>query len=107
MTDAKMKECCQQMKEQKEKMQAEMKSQDAALTAQVAAMNSAPPEQKVSLMAAIVTVMAEQRVARDAQMEKMHGEMMLHMMKHMQMCKDGSPQCPMTKDMDGKPEEMK
>ena len=41
VTEAKMMERCQAMKEQKQKMMADMKTQDAELTAQVAKMNSA------------------------------------------------------------------
>ena len=101
MMDGKMMECCQQMKAQQDKMMAEMKAQDDALTTQNAAMNSAPDDKKVSLMASVVTLMVEQRIARDAQMEKMHGEMMKHMMSHMQMGKDCMTKCPMMKDTKG------
>jgi len=97
--DGKMMARCQQMKEQKEKMVAEMKTQDAELTTQVAAMNSAPDDKKVGLMATIVTHLVEQRAAMDEQMEKMHGEMMKHMMEHMKMGKESMSQCPMMKDM--------
>ena len=100
--EAKMVESCQQMKEQKEKMAAEMKAQDAALATQAAAMNSAPDDKKVGLMATIVTHLVEQRAAMNAQKEKMQGEMMKHMMKHMQMGAESVSKCPMMKDMDGK-----
>ena len=110
MMDGKMKEDCQQMKEQKEKMMADMKTQDTELTTQVAAMNSAPDDKKAGLMATIVTQLVQQRAARDEQMQKMHGEMMKHMMGHMKMGKESMSQCPMMKDtksmsgMDAKPE---
>jgi len=104
MTEGKMKDCCQAMKEQKDKLMAEMKAQDADLAAQVAAMNSAPEDKKLGLMAAIVTHMVEQRTAMDARMEKMQGGMMKHMMQHMQMGKESMSQCPMMKDMDEKSE---
>ena len=94
--------CCQEMKEQKEKMMEEMKAQDAELTAQVAKMNSAPEDKKMNLMAAVITRMVEQRIAMDAQMAKMHEEMMKHMMAHMAMGKDSMMQCPMMKGMDDK-----
>ena len=105
MTEAKMMERCQAMKEQKQKMMAEMKAQDAELTAQVAKMNSAPEDKKMGLMAAILTHMVEQRIAMDARKAKMEEEMMKHMMQHMQMGKESISQCPMMKgmkDMDGK-----
>ena len=99
MTEGKMKECCQAMKEQKEKLMAEMKAQDAELAVQVTAMNSAPDDKKFALLAAIVTHMVEQRSAMNARMEKMHGQMMGHMMQHMQVGKESMSQCPMMEGM--------
>ena len=99
-----MKECCQAMKEQKEKLMADMEAQDAELAGEIATMNSAAEDKKLDLMAAIVTHMVEQRTAMDARMEKMQGGMMKHMMQHMQMGKESMSQCPMMKDMDEKSE---
>jgi hypothetical protein len=99
MMDGKMMERCQAMKEQKQKMMADMKAQNAELTEQVAEMNSAPVDKKMSLMAAVITHMVEQRIAMDARMAKMQDEMMQHMMQHMQMGKDSMSQCPMMKGM--------
>jgi uncharacterized protein (DUF2336 family) len=96
-----MMESCRQMKEKKQKMMEDMKAQDAQLTQQVADMNAAPEDKKVGLMAAVVTRMVEQRIAMDAQMAKMHEEMMQHMMQHMQMGKDSMSKCPMMKGMTG------
>jgi hypothetical protein len=104
MTEGKMKECCQAMKEQKEKLMADMEAQDAELAGEIATMNSAAEDKKLDLMAAIVTHMVEQRTAMDARMEKMQGGMMKHMMQHMQMGKESMSQCPMMKDMDEKSE---
>ncbi len=101
MTEGKMMERCQAMKEQKETMMADMKAQDAELTAQVAKMNSAPEDKKLDLIAAVVTRMVEQRIAMDARMAKMQDEMMQHMMQHMQMGKESMSQCPMMKGMKG------
>jgi flagellar biosynthesis protein FliP len=100
MTEAKMMERCQEMKDHKQKMMAEMKTQDAELTAQVAKMNSAPADKKVDLMATVVTHLVEQRTAMHARMEKMQEEMMPHMMQHMQMGKESMVNCPMMKGMD-------
>jgi hypothetical protein len=97
MMDDKMMQCCQAMKEQKEKMMADMKAQDAELTAQIAKMNSAPDDKKVDLIAAVVTRMVEQRIAMDARMAKIQEEMM----QHMQMGKESMSQCPMMKGMKG------
>ena len=105
MMDGKMMERCQEMKAQKQKMMEDMKAQDAELTEQVAKMNGAPVDKKMNLMAAVITRMAEQRMAMDARMAKMQDEMMQHMMQHMQMGKESMSQCPMMKgmkDMDDK-----
>lgn len=102
MTEAKMMDRCQDMMEQKQIMKADMKAQDAELTAQLAKMNSAPQGQKLDLLAAVVTNMAEQRIAMDAKKAKMDEKMMQHMMQHMQMGMESMAQCPMMKDMDEK-----
>jgi len=81
------------MREQTEKMIGEIKAQDAELTAQVAKMNSAPKDQKVEMMAAIITKMVEQRVAMNARMEKMQGGMPLKPAGD-----DSMPHHPMTKE---------
>lgn len=102
MKGAKMTNRCQEMMAQKQQMMAEMKAQDAELTAQLAKMNSAPSDQKVDLLAAVVTSMAEQRISMEARKTKMHEEMMQHMMQHMPMDKDAMGMCPMMKGMDEK-----
>jgi hypothetical protein len=60
-------------------MMEEMKAQDTALTAQIAKMNAAPKDEKLDLLAAIVTRMFDQRVAMNEKMGHMHMEMMKHM----------------------------
>ncbi|WP_304819742.1 hypothetical protein [Candidatus Binatus sp.] len=99
MTEAKMMERCQEMKEQKQKMQEDIKAQDAQLTEELTEMNRAPEDKKVGLMAAVVTHMGEQRIAMDARRAEMEEKMMQHMMQHMQMGKESMPQCPMMKGM--------
>jgi hypothetical protein len=101
MAEPKEMKCCQGMKDQRQKMMAEMKSQDAELTAQVAAMNSAPADKKLDLVAAIVTRLVEQRAAMNTRMEKMHAEMM----RHMPMGGEEAPEHPMMRGMDEKPVE--
>ena len=95
--EATMMERCQEMKQQKQKMMADMKAQDDQLMEQVAEMNRAAQDKKIDLMAAVLTHMAEQRIAMDARKAKMDEEMM----QHMQMGKDSMSQCPMMKDMEG------
>ncbi|MFH1299734.1 MAG: hypothetical protein ABIK07_01640 [Planctomycetota bacterium] len=96
-----MMESCQQMMKQKQKMMAAMQAEDAELSAQVAKMNDAPENRKMDLMAAVLTQVVEQRVARDEHKAKMQEKMMQHMMQHMQMGKKSMSQCPMMKDMKG------
>ena len=83
MTEAKMMERCQEMKEQKQKMMEDMKAQDAQLTEQLTKMNRAPENKKMGLMAAVITHMVEQRITMDARKAKMEEEMMKHMMQHL------------------------
>lgn len=101
MTETEMMERCQEMQGQKQKMMAEMKTQDAELTAQVAEMNSAPADKKVALIAAVVTLLVEQRTAMHARLETIQGEMMPHMIQHMKMGRESMANCPMMKDMKG------
>ena len=97
--EATMMEHCQKMKQEKQQMMADMKAQDDQLMEQVAEMNRAPHDKKIGLMDAVLTHMAQQRIAMDARKAKMDEEMMQHMMRHMQMGKDSMSQCPMMKDM--------
>jgi hypothetical protein len=101
ITEAKMMESCQKMKEQKQKMMEDMKAQNSELTEQITKMNNAPEDKKMSLMAAVITHMVEQRITMDARKAKMEEEMMQHMMQHMQMGQKSMSQCPMMKDMKG------
>lgn len=59
------------MRDAHRKMQDQSKAEDAALAAQVAAMNRAPDDRKVALMAAIITTLVDQRAASNARMEAM------------------------------------
>ena len=92
-----MMESCQKMKEQKQKMMEDMKAQNAELTEQLTKMNSASEDKKMSLMAAVITHMVEQRITMDARKAKMEEEMM----QHMQMGQKSMSQCPMMKGMKG------
>ncbi len=78
-------------------MMADMKTQDTELIAQVAKLNSAPKEQKVELLAAIVTDLVKQRAAMNARMQEMQGQMM------MPMGKESMPEHPMMDTMGEKP----
>ncbi len=67
----------QAMMQRCQTMMADMKAQDAEMTAQVAKLNSAPKEQKVDLLAAIVTDLVKQRTAMNVRMQEMQGQMMM------------------------------
>ncbi len=103
MAKGKMMEGCQEMKAAKQSLKQDVQSQNDALTEQLAAMNRAPASEKMGLMAAVVTKMAEQRMTMEARKATMEEEMMKHMMQHMQMGKESMSQCPMMKDMGDKP----
>lgn len=61
----------QDMQEHHRKLQEQAKAEDTALNAQVTAMNRAPDDRKVALMAAIITTMVEQRAAANVRMGMM------------------------------------
>jgi hypothetical protein len=85
----------QAMLERHKAMIAELKAQDAELATQLTKMNSAPKDQKLDQLAAIVTRLVEQRAAMTARMEKMQGEMMMPMAQE-----------PMMEGMKDKPDDM-
>jgi len=77
-------------------MMAGLKVQDAQLAEQISAMNGAPTDKKVDLMAAIVTQMAAQRTAMNVRMETMHETMV----KNTQMEQENRPFDPVMQGMD-------
>lgn len=103
MAKGKMMEDCQEMKAAKQRLKIDMKSQNDAQVEQLAAMNRAPASERMGLLAAVVTKMAEQRMTMDARKAAMEEEMMKHMMQHMQMGKEAMSECPMMKGADDKP----
>lgn len=86
---------CQVLMEEKKELMDDIKTQDAQLTELLARMNRAPDTRKMGLMAAVINLMAKQRIARDARKAKMDDEMMKHMRHHMQVDRESSLQCPM------------
>ncbi|MGV3754090.1 MAG: hypothetical protein ACO1QS_01755 [Verrucomicrobiota bacterium] len=98
----KMMEHCRAMKVQKQKMQTDMQAQSDQLSRQLETMNRAPREEKLELLAAVVTEMVEQQTTTNARKAKMDEEMMKHQMQHMQMGKESMAECPMMKGMDAK-----
>jgi len=101
-TDAQMAAHCKEMNDAKVKYADEVKAQDALLTEEVTAMNGAADEKKLGLLCAVVTRMAEQRVAGDVRRAAMADSVMQHMMQHMQIGKDSIAKCPMCKGADDK-----
>ena len=100
---------CEEMKGERQKMMDDCKAEDAKLTDQLEAMNKATPDNKMNLMAAVITTMGEQQISMDARRSKMDAMMMRHVMWHMLMGKDTIATCPMMQDMPGmkNPDEMK
>ena len=88
------------MKDKQKAMMDQMKAQDAELTALVAKLNRASKDEKLDLIASILTRLVEQRSAMTLQMERMHGEMM----QPMKMGKGASSHHPMMKGMGKKPD---
>ena len=101
MNMPKMAERCEAMKQHKQKMSEDIKAQNGQLTGEVNRMNRTPSDQKVGLMASVLTHIVEQRVSMDARKAAMEDEMMQHMMQHMQMGKEAMAQCPMMSGMKG------
>jgi hypothetical protein len=102
MTEEKMKGCCGTMKTQMGKMKTDVKAQDDELTEQVAKMNGAPDDKKLTMMAAVITRMAEDRVVMNANMDVLHMAMRQHIMQHMSMSKESIAGCSMMKGTDEK-----
>ncbi len=105
MNMTKMTEQCVAMKHQKQKIADDMKAQNAQLTGELNRMNRAPADQKMGVMANILTQIVEQRIAMDTRKVDLDEEMMKHMMQHMQMSKEtmaqSMAQCPMMSGMKG------
>lgn len=90
---------CQVIFSQKQRLNEDIASQDAELTVRLGQMNSAPTEQKATLVAAIVTTLVEQRVIRDVRRAKIQDDMMAHMMDHPGQA--GMAGCPMMQGGNG------
>jgi hypothetical protein len=97
--DMKMMDHCQAMQAQRQKMQTDMQAQADQLAAKLETMERAPREEKLELLASVVTLMAQQQSTRNAHQAKMEESMMKHMMEHMEMGKESLTQCPLMKGM--------
>jgi hypothetical protein len=105
MMRGKMMRSCGEMIGHRQEMMEISKSQDAALTEQLAKLKSAPDDKKMEQMTALVTLMAEQRIAMNEHRQKMQDLMMKHMLRHVEMGRDSTEDCPilkMMKDTDDK-----
>ncbi len=97
---AKMTMSCEQMMHARQQMMEDMKAMDARLDTLVQQMNSATGQAKVDATAAVVSELVTQRKTTFDRMEGMHGEMMQHMMEHMQAGgADAMMKCPMMQTM--------
>jgi hypothetical protein len=92
MMDGKMMES--QMTERRQKMMADVKAQDETLKDLVAKMNSAPDDKKLALMANVVTLLVEQRVAMNERRSSMMDEMFNHLMWHTRIGMENILHCP-------------
>lgn len=85
-------------------MMAKMDAMDARLDDLVKKMDAAKGSRKADAVAAVVSELVHQRKEMRQHMMAMQPEMMHHMMEHMRMgMMKGMMDCPMMKDMDGKP----
>ena len=92
MMDGKMMES--QMTERRQKMMADVKAQDETLKDLVAKMNSAPDDKKLALMASVVTLLVEQRLAMNERRSSMMDETFNHMMWHTRIGMENILHCP-------------
>ncbi len=97
MMRGKMMGYCREMTEQRQQMMEARKAEDAALTEQLAKMKSAPDDKKMEQLTALVTLMAEQRIAMSAHRAKMEDVMTRHMLRHLEMGKEVMEDCPILK----------
>jgi len=95
LTESTMMEHCAEMKAQKQKMNDDIKLQSADLADKIATMNGVPADQKLTLLAAIVTKMAEQKSIMDERKANMEEQLMTHIMQHLSMNKGTMAKCPM------------
>jgi hypothetical protein len=93
---------CAAMMKMKQQAGADRKADDARLKDLTEKMNQATADQKADAMAAVINELVAQRMRRAAADEKMEGQMMEHMMAHMQHGgAAGAMQCPMMQMMAG------
>lgn len=94
---------CQAMMTKKKEMKEHLAAMDATLAKLVTAMNAAANDKKADAMerpiAAVVTELVSQRKSEHVMAAEMDEAMMAHMMRHMQMGKDGMAHCPMMSGM--------
>jgi len=76
-----------------------MQAQAGRLAASMETMERAPREDRLELLAAVVTLMAQQQSTRNAHQAKMEESMMKHLLAHMEMGKESLAQCPLMKGM--------
>ncbi len=93
---------CYELRAQRQLFHAEVAAQNADLAVRIAAMNSAGEGQKLALLSALITQMAEQKAVMDERKEKLEDRVIRHLMEHMmeQKSMDGTSiaACPL---MDG------
>jgi len=74
---------CQEIQQQKKTMNDDINLQNKVLSEQITTMNLAPKDQKMELMAGVITNLLRQRMVVDARRAQMEEKMMAHLMAHL------------------------
>jgi TolA-binding protein len=97
--EATMDQHCLEMMQQKKTLYEDIKVQNDKLIEQLTAMNLAPKEQKVELMAGVITNLVQQQITMDERKQQMEVKMMNHLMTHMSCNNKVKVHCSMVKDL--------
>ena len=86
---------CKDMMAKMQQQRAAMKQMDERLQTGLERMNEASGDAKVDAVAAVVTILAQQRIQMHERMMSMNEDRSQHMMGHMQQGGKGMMDCPM------------
>jgi CRISPR/Cas system endoribonuclease Cas6 (RAMP superfamily) len=89
---------CQEIQQQKQTMNDDINLQNKELSEQITTMNLAPKDQKMELMAGVITNLLRQRMVMDARRAQMEEKMMAHLMTHISPNNKALNHCPMMPD---------
>lgn len=94
---------CQLMIAQKQRLSEMATQQEAALAGAIAKMNEATGEEKSTLMAAVISLLVQQRVDTQTEVALMEQRKLVHLIQHLESGLDSLVACPMLNDASGKP----